>query len=142
MLLTPFSSAHPHLLNLNQGWDARPFISSVSSGCLFHLTPSRAHHRLCHPLFFPRSVFPFPVKTLSPEPQRCRMGSNCWKKNHYLGTSSTLSNLLGAAADLGRLPALFFSLLTANQPSISWRATCGIKKKENHGSEHKCLCAC
>lgn len=42
---TPFSSTYPHLLNLNHGWKAWPFISSVSGGCFFHLIPSRVHRQ-------------------------------------------------------------------------------------------------
>lgn len=74
VLLTPFSSAHPHLLKLNQGWAAQPFISLVSSGCLFHLTSSRGHR----PFFSDLSSLS-QSKTLSGTP-KVQDGSNHWKK--------------------------------------------------------------
>lgn len=132
MLLTPFSSAHPHLLNLNQGWDAWPFISPVSSGWLFHLTSSHAH-----PFFSDLSLLSL-LKHFLLNPKgagRVRPLEKPLLRNlqHPLQPCC----LSEAAADLRCLPALFFSFLTANQQSISWRATCGKKKNKknkNNGS--------
>ena len=68
---TPFSSSHPHLLNLNHGWEVWPFISSVSSGCLFHLIP---HVTAAVQLDGPSFLIPSPLLPLSldppPPPQR------------------------------------------------------------------------
>lgn len=73
VLLTPSSSAHPHLLNLNQGWAAQPFISLVSRGCLFHLTSSRGQH----PFFSDPSSLS-QSKTLS----GTRKGQTAGRKHH------------------------------------------------------------
>lgn len=148
--LPPFSSAHPHLLNLNQGWDAWPFISSVSSGCLFHLAAHVPTTARCSP--FSSDQPPISqLKHFSLDPQRYRRGRAAGKPLmnppssrhtnlvayrpcclrtsllHFMKPSQSFSMSPGSV----RL-RFFFSLslslfFAANQRSIFHTTTCGRK---------------
>lgn len=94
MLLTPFSSTYPHLLNLNQGWEAWPFISLVSSRCFFHLTPQVPTTAQLLPLPFSIRLLLSQWKHLPRPPPPPPRGTVSWTARKWLLHPSSSHTLL------------------------------------------------